>query len=435
MHRIGVMKLDPSVAIKLIILILLLVLSAFFSSAETALTTASRIRLQSLAESGNHQAKTVLKLTSNKQKMLSAILIGNNLVNLSASALSTTLAIKLWGNSGAGIATGILTLLILIFGEISPKTLATLRAEHMSLRYGGIIYGLTIILTPVIYIINHLALNFLKLFGVKATTSDITLSTNEIRTLVNNSHKKGTIEADTHDVINNMFDFREAQAKEIMIPRIDMAYVYESSSYEELIEVYKQDKFTRLPVYQDNSEDVVGIINVKDLLLLDIQPDFKVSDVLRVPYFTYEHKNIANLFVKMRNDSISMAIVLDEYGDTAGIITLEDLLEEIVGEIHDEFDGNEEEDVTIISDTEFQLLGSMDLDDLSELTGISIESEDYDSVAGYVFGLLDHLPEKGEDVTTEDGLYFRVESMDKNRIERLYLRLLPQCSINTAENN
>ncbi len=415
--------MDPSVAIQLISIVLLLILSAFFSSAETALTTASQIRLQSKADEGNKRALKVLKITSDMSKMLSAILVGNNIVNISASALVTALAIGIWGPNSIGIATGILTLLVLIFGEISPKTVASKYPETISMAYSGIISVLMKLLTPVIFIINMISLGLMKLFRIDVNKTNISLSTSEIRTIVNASHKNGELESDAHKVINNMFDFREAQAKDIMIPRIDMTFVSVECTYDELLEIYEKDKFTRLPVYQNDTNDVVGIINMKDLLLVRDTDSFDIRAIMREPFFTYEHKNTAELFIKMRDESISMTIVLDEYGDTAGLITLEDLLEEIVGDIHDEYDADEEQDLTAVGAMEYMIQGSMDLDDLNETLHVNLISDDYDSVGGYIFGLLDHLPSEGEDITTENGIYFKVESMNKNRVEKLYMKI------------
>lgn len=415
--------MDPSVAIQLISIVLLLILSAFFSSAETALTTASQIRLQSKADEGNKRALKVLKITSDMSKMLSAILVGNNIVNISASALVTALAIGIWGSNSIGIATGILTLLVLIFGEISPKTVASKYPETISMAYSGIISVLMKLLTPVIFIINMISLGLMKLFRIDVNKTNISLSTSEIRTIVNASHKNGELESDAHKVINNMFDFREAQAKDIMIPRIDMTFVSVECTYDELLEIYEKDKFTRLPVYQNDTNDVVGIINMKDLLLVRDTDSFDIRAIMREPFFTYEHKNTAELFIKMRDESISMTIVLDEYGDTAGLITLEDLLEEIVGDIHDEYDADEEQDLTAVGAMEYMIQGSMDLDDLNETLHVNLISDDYDSVGGYIFGLLDHLPSEGEDITTENGIYFKVESMNKNRVEKLYMKI------------
>lgn len=414
--------MDSGDIFQIIILVILLLLSAFFSSAETALTTVNRIRMRTLAEDGDKRAQRVLRITDDSGKMLSAILIGNNIVNLSASSLATSLAIRIWGSVGAGIATGILTFLILIFGEISPKTLATIYSEQIALFYSAIIELLMKALTPVIYFINKLSMGFLLLLRVDPNAGNPQMTEEELRTIVDVGKESGVIESEEHEMINNLFDFGDAQAKEIMVPRIDMTFANVNSTYDELIEIFQEDKFTRLPVYEDTTDNVVGILNMKDLLLYKDKESFSVRTVMREPYFTYEHKNTAELFIEMRKSSISLAIVLDEYGATAGLITLEDLLEEIVGEIRDEYDTDEEDSILQLSEREFLVLGSTNLEDLCEELGLNFHSEDYDTIGGYLIGLLDHLPEKNEIIITDDDVLLRVEQMDKNRIEKIYIK-------------
>lgn len=417
--------MDSGEAIRLISLVILLMLSAFFSSAETALTTVSRIRMRTLCEEGNKRAATVLKITDDSGKMLSAILIGNNIVNISASSIATTLAIEVLGSKGAGIATGVLTLLILVFGEISPKTLATLHADKLALAYANVIYWLMKILTPVIFLVNQIAMVFLRILRVDPNASQNLMTEEELRTIVDVSHETGVIETEEKEMINNLFDFGDAQAKEVMVPRIDMTFAPLDATYEEVLEIFRKDKFTRLPVYEDTTDNVIGILNMKDLLLCEDKETFHIKDVLRKPYYTYEHKNTAELFMDMRSSSISVAIVLDEYGATAGLITLEDLLEEIVGEIRDEYDGDEEDPIVWLGDREYEVLGSQNLEDLCEELGLDFESEDYDSIGGYLIELLDHFPKPGESVETEDGVKLIVESMDKKRVEKIRM-ILPE---------
>ena len=415
--------MGPSETGQLITVIILLCLSAFFSSSETALTTVNQIRMRTLADNGDKRAARVLRETGNPGKMLSAILIGNNIVNLSASSISTSLAIHLFGNTGAGIATGILTFLILIFGEVTPKTMATIKADSMSLTAAAPIGFLMKILTPVIFIINKLSLGLMFLLHVNIKDAQKKMTEEELRTIVDVSQENGVIEHEERDMIHNLFDFGDAEAKEIMVPRIDMTFVQADATYQEVLDIFRQDMFTRLPVYEDSTDNVIGIINMKDFLLQNDTPEFSVRNLLREPYFTYEHKNTADLFLEMRKSSISLAIVLDEYGVTAGLITLEDLLEEIVGEIRDEYDADEDDDITPISDREFYVLGSANLNDVSEALSLHFTSDDYDTIGGYCLGLLDHLPEKNEIILTDNNILLRIDRMEKNRIERIYIRL------------
>lgn len=379
--------------------------------------------MRTLADADNKKAKMVLKITKDSAKMLSAILIGNNIVNLSASSIATTLAISMFGNYGAGIATGIITFLILIFGEVSPKTLSTIKADSISLKIAGIINILMIVLTPVIFLINKLSLGVLFLFGVKASDGNRVMTEEELRTIVDVGQETGVIEDEERAMIHNVFDFGDAEAKEVMIPRIDMTFVHIDADYNEVLEIYKQDMFTRLPVYEESTDNVVGIINMKDLLLIENTDNFSIRDIMREPYFTYEHKNTSDLFLEMKKSSISLAIVLDEYGVTAGLITLEDLIEEIVGEIRDEYDTDEIDDITRLSDREYLVLGSANLEDVSDELNLHLESDDYDTIGGYCLEKLDHLPERNEIIITDDDVLLRIEAVDKNRIEKVYIKL------------
>ena len=414
--------MDSSDVTQLIILIILLILSAFFSSAETALTTVNKIRIRSLADEGNKRAKSVLKVTDDSGKMLSAILIGNNIVNLSAASLTTSLAYS-FGGSMVAIASGILTVLILLFGEITPKTTATIHSEKMSLLYAPVIHFFMKVMTPFIFVINGLSTVVLLLLRVDAKAKDTAMTETELRTIVEVSHEDGVIESDEREMINNVFDLGDARAKDVMVPRVHVTFADINSTYTELIEIFREDKFTRLPIFEDTTDNVVGTINMKDLLLYDNTKEFNIRDILREAYFTYEYKSISELLVEMRQASFNIAIVLDEYGETAGLITLEDILEEIVGEIHDEYDENEEDFIQEISDREYIVEGSINLDDLNDRLDLNLSSEEYDSLGGFIIEYLDRLPEKGDSITTEEGIRMVVETLDKNRIESVHLYL------------
>ena len=414
--------MDPSAAIQIIVLIILLFGSAFFSSAETALTTVNKIKMRSLAEEGDKKAKMVIQITDNSSKMLSAILIGNNIVNLSASALTTTIAYNL-GGSAVAIATGIITVLILIFGEITPKTIATINADKISLSYAYPIRFIMIILTPVSIIVNALSRVILFLLRVDPNAKLNTMTENELRTIVDVSHEDGVIEEEEKEMIYNVFDLGDAKAKDVMVPRVNVTFADVESSYSELLDIFREDKFTRLPVYEETTDNVIGTINMKDLLLYENTKDFHIRDILREAYFTHEHKSISELLVEMRQAALNIAIVLDEYGETAGLITLEDILEEIVGEIHDEYDENEEEFFKQINEHEFIVEGSMNLDDINDRVELNLESEDYDSLGGYIIEQLDRLPDEKDEIVIENGVRMVVDSLDKNRIEKVHIYL------------
>ena len=423
--------MDSSDATRLIILFVLLLLSAFFSSAETALTTVNKIRMRTLAEEGSKRARTVLAITDDSGKMLSAILIGNNIVNLSAASLTTSLAYS-FGGSMVAIASGILTVLILLFGEITPKTMATLHSEKMSLLYAPVISIFMKVMTPAIFIINGLSIGVLFLLRVDPNAKNNVMTETELRTIVDVSHEDGVIESDEREMINNVFDLGDARAKDVMVPRVHVTFADVNSTYDELIEIFREDKFTRLPVFRDTTDNVVGTINMKDLLLYDNTKGFHIQDILREAYFTYEYKNISELLVEMRKASFNIAIVLDEYGETAGLITLEDILEEIVGEIHDEYDENEEDFIQEIDEREYIVEGSTNLDDLNDRLDLDLNSEEYDSLGGFIIERLDRLPEAGDSIHTEDGIHMVVDKLDKNRIELVHL-YLPEAAPDSSE--
>jgi putative hemolysin-related protein len=404
-------------------LVLLLSASAFFSSAETALMTSNKLRIRNLAENGDKRAEKVLEITANTDKMLSAILIGNNIVNLSASALSTTLTLKMFGSSLVGIATGILTFLILVFGEITPKNVASKNAENIALKYIGIISVLVVILTPVIYVVNKVAGIVISLF-VKNNDDNNMVTEDELRAMVEVSHEDGVIEKEEKKMIVNVVDFGDTVAGDIMLPRVDMVMVSVESSYEEILKIFREERYTRIPVYEESPDNVIGILNVKDFLLIEDKENFSVKEHLREPLYTYEYKKTSSLMVDMRKTGANIVIVLDEYGTTVGLITLEDMLEEIVGEIRDEFDADEDEGITKISETEYLIDGSTNLDDVNDRIGLELSSEEYESIGGIIMEKLGRLPVEGE-VITFDNIILTVKKMDHARIEKVGLKLKP----------
>lgn len=432
--------MDPSDAIQIIILIILLILSGLFSSAETAMTAVNKIRLRSLAEEGSKRAATVLDIVEHHtDKMLSAILIGNNIVNIYATALATTLAYT-FGGAMVSAVTALMTLTILVFGEITPKNLATIKSTELSLAYIPVLKAYMNIMTPLIFLINIICRGILFLFRVDPNDRNNAMTEDELRTIVDVSHEDGVIESEEKEMIYNVFDLGDARAKDVMVPRVHVTFADVNSTYPELIDIFKEDKFTRIPVYEETTDNVIGTINMKDLLLFDDRENFKIRDILRDAYFTYEYKNISELLVEMRDASLNIAIVLDEYGETAGIITLEDILEEIVGEIHDEYDENEEEQfVKVIQENEYMIEGSYNLDDLNDRLeedgrkDVQFKSEDFDSLGGYIIEHLDRLPEVGDEYITESGIRLVVEKLDKNRIELVHVYLPEVLNTETSD--
>ncbi|MFG6331143.1 MAG: hemolysin family protein [Lachnospiraceae bacterium] len=437
--------MDPSDAIQVLVLLALIGLSAFFSSAETALVTVNKIRIRNLIDEGDRRALILSKLVEDQGKMLSAILIGNNIVNISASSLSTLLVTRWLSGTGlaafaAGISTGVLTLIVLVFGEITPKTCATIHSEKIALSYARIVYGWMFVATPLIYVMNHLSMGILFLMRVDPNDKSDTYTEEEIRTIVEVSHEDGIIEPEERKMINNVFDFGDATARDIMVPKVDMSFLNVTASYNDMLELYKENKYTRYPVYEETTDNVIGMINVKDLLIYEDKEHFDARNIMRDVLYTHEHKKTSDIMLEMKQSSTNLAIVLDEYGVTSGMVTMEDLLEEIIGDIRDEYDEDEETLVTQISEREFVVAGAMGLDDLNdylelEEKGLRLESEDYNSIGGIIIGLLDHLPEVGEEAVTDNGIRLVADSVEKNRINEVRIFLPEPETEETPEEN
>ncbi|MBQ3789520.1 MAG: HlyC/CorC family transporter [Lachnospiraceae bacterium] len=407
--------------LQVIIIILLLILSAFFSSAETAYMTVNRVRVESLAKDGNQLAAVVCRILDQYPKMISAILIGNNVVNLAASAMVTVLVTRLFGSAFIGVGTGILTILVLMFGEILPKTIAKIHAERLSFAYAHAILATMIILTPLIFLIDLLSNGILKLLRVDIHARD-TMTETELKAYVDISHEDGVIETGEKEIINNVFDFSDTVAKDIMIPRIDMSCVAADADYGEVLKCFRQDMYTRLPVYQDDSDNIIGLINVKDFILVKDRAAFKAADLLRESLYTWEYKKTADLLNEMRAKMQNVAFVVNEYGSTVGMITLEDLLEEIVGEIRDEYDTDEKETIRDLGGGKYLVRASVKLSDLNDAIGTEFASEDYDSIGGMMIEKLERLPRDNESVVLEDGTTLRARGIRQNRILKVLIQ-------------
>ncbi|MDE7415355.1 MAG: hemolysin family protein [Lachnospiraceae bacterium] len=415
--------MDTPGVIQLVILVVLLVLSAFFSSAETALTTLSNVKVRAMVDANPvGRVLTLQKILNNRNKLISAILIGNNVVNISASSLMTSLVIRLWGNAAVGVGTGVLTLFVLIFGEIVPKTWAMCNNEKLSLAYARVIYFLMQVLTPIIFIIDKISGIFLGMLHIDQS-SRVMMTETELKTYVDVSHEDGVIEQEEKKLIYNVFDFGDSVAKDIMIPRIDMTTIDVNANYEELLGLFRESMYSRIPVYENEVDNIIGIVIVKDFLLVENRETFKIHDILREGYYTYEYKKTADLLLEMRLLTTNVALVLNEYGATVGMITVEDLLEEIVGEIRDEYDADEAELLKKVGDNEYEVGGSLKLDDVNDVLETKFDSEDYDSIGGIMIELLDRFPTEGESVVTDDGITLTAKKVDNNRIETVTILL------------
>lgn len=411
---------EGSIIIQVVILAVLLMASGFFSASETALMSLSKIRIRHMQDEGIKGAKLVGKLTEDSGKLLSSILVGNNIVNIAATSLSTSLFITILnGPEGVPVATAVMTILVLIFGEITPKTIAANNSEKVAILVSKPIRLILFVLTPVVWIFNIITNIIFKLFGIKTNIGQPYITEEELRTMVNVSHEEGVLEIEERQIINNVFQFGDMQAKEAMVQRLDMVCIDSQNSYEEIINLFKEEQFSRMPVYEESVDDVIGIVNIKDVVFLtdDEIENFDIKNYVREAFFTYEFKKITELLEEMKKDKSQMAIVVDEYGGTSGLITIEDLVEEIVGEIEDEYD-EEDEDIQVIKEDEYIIDGSKKISEVNDLIGTNLESEEFDSIGGFIIGHLKRLPEENE-VIEVDNVKLCIESLDKNRIKKI----------------
>lgn len=430
--------MDPSDTIFIIVLFALVLLSGFFSSAETAVISVNKIKIRSMIEEHVKNAELVLRLCEDSRKFLNTVLIGNNIVNISASAVVTIYVSTRFGNSYVGMGAGILTFVILIFGEVLPKTLASIYPEKFALAYSPILIFIMKLFIPLVFLLNIISGVLLKILGIDPNDNKTVITENELLTYVEVSHEEGVIENEERNMITNVVGFGDSLAKDVMVTRIDMCTVSDTVNYSELLETFEKDKYSRLPVYHESIDNIIGLVYLKDVAFYKGDKiQFDVTKLIRKPSFTYEFKKTSELLIEMRKASISMCIVLDEYGASVGLITLEDLLEEIVGDIRDEYDTDEVDDIIQINDIEFMVEGNTKLCDFNEYFGTSYDSDDYDSIAGQLIALFERLPEKG-DTIEDDGLSYFIESIDHRRIKRVKVKKLeknPDDANNNADKN
>ena len=418
--------MDQDSIIKIIILFILLLLSAFFSSAETAFSSVNKVRIETLADDGNKKARRALRIIENFNRMLSTVLIGNNIVNIAASAIVTLLAQNLFGQWAVSIGAGLLTMVILLFGEIVPKTWAKVNASKLVLFYGPIIDVTIIILTPIRLVVDYLSMGIMFILRIDPNKKEAGITEDELLSYVDAGHDEGVIEPEEKEIIYNLFDFSDSLVKDVMIPRPDIVEVDVDASYDEVKNTFRDNMYTRIPVYEETPEKIVGIINIKDFLFVEDPDFFDVRNIMREVYFTYEYKKTQDLLNEMREKSAPMTIVLNEYGAAEGLVTLEDLLEEIIGDIKDEYDEDERDTIKETGEREYLIEGSMKLDDINDRLGTNLESENYDSIGGMIIDHLDdRLPEQGEEVTLEDGTVLKVEEFTDNRIVNVKM-VLPE---------
>ena len=419
--------MDPSQIVMIFMFVLLIALSALFSMSETAFMAVSKIRVRTLAEDGHKKAKIVDHLLENQDRLLSSILVGNNLVNIAASSLTTSFVISVFdAGTAVAVATGVVTLAILIFGEITPKSLATKKAESIAFGVCRFIKLLTFICTPIVFILNMISNVFIHLLGGDAKNGP-TMTEEDLKTIVTVSHEEGVLEDEEKEMIHNVFEFGDTEIKEIMTPRIHVVSVADDISYDDLMKAFKECQFSRIPVHAESYDEVIGVLHIKDLMLSDnvCKEDFDVKNYMRETYVVYEFNHVSDVFDSMRKEHVSLAIVLDEYGVMSGLVTLEDIVEEIVGEIDDEYDEIEDSSIVELEDGKYLIDGSLNIDEVNETCGTDFSSEDFESIGGLVLGQCNGSPILNQELEI-DNVLLTIKEIDKNRIVSLQLELLKE---------
>jgi putative hemolysin len=409
-------------ALYLVLLFICLVLSAFFSSSETAFISLERFRVQHLVETNVRGAKRVAKMLEKPERFLSTILLGNNLVNTAAAALATILAISIWDDSGVLIATFGTAIVLLIFAETMPKTFANRHAERLSLLFVRPVEIISWIFSPVVVVLSWLASGLTRLIGGTPVPRSI-ISDEEIRTLITVGHKEGTVEEAEADMLNAVFDFGDRPVSDVLVPRPEVVGIEKGETLAQFLATYSESPISRFPVYEENMDNVVGILSIKDVLMAvakgTISDDSPIDELIRPAYFTPETKRISELFTEMRDKNYRMAIVVDEYGGTAGIVSLSRLMEEIVGPVGDEL-AEAEKEYEPINEYTFQVDGGMRIEEANEELGLELPEGDYETVAGFVLHLLGRIPKQGRQLKYK-GLKMVITKMKGHKIEEILL--------------
>lgn len=411
--------MDSSSVSQIIALVFLVAMSAVFSSSETAITSVSKIKVRQLDQKDNKNAHLLKKLHDNMQTTISTILIGNNIVNIAASSIATILFTNIFHQKGALISTVVMTVFVLIFGEVLPKTIAQYKNKSVALKFSRFIYFLTIIFKPIVKVLNILTRLVIKLF-IGEDEDSSTLTEEELKTLVEVSEEEGVLKNQETEIMINALELKETLAVDIMTPRTSMASVDIEDAESDLKEIIKNITYSRIPVYEDSIDDIIGVLHIKELAhkIIEDDRDFKVRDILKPAFYAYEYIPVVDLFKQMRTKNISISIIIDEYGGTSGIVTMEDILEELVGEIDDEYD--HEKEVTKLSDNEYLVDPEMRIDEVNERFDLDIQSDKFDSIGGFVIELLDRMPKSKDEVEFEN-LKFVVVNVDKRKITQLMI--------------
>ncbi|MDR7419413.1 MAG: hemolysin family protein [Armatimonadota bacterium] len=401
---------------------LLLVLLAFFWGAETALFAANRLKLRNLAEKGHRGAQSTLELLKRPARILSTLLISNNIVNSGLIVIATTVFIALLGADTGALVSFVFSTILVLFVEILSKSIAAQHADGLAIAAARPVVWLSVLLSPIVRVLSFFTNLLSRPFGGRVQPDAPMVTEEEIQMLVQMGEEQGVLEQDEREMIHSIIEFGDTVVREVMVPRVDMVSVEADAPVEELLAIVREHGHSRIPVYDDNFDNIVGLVHVKELLsgFRDGRLAGKARDFMRPVYLVPETKRVDELFREMRRKKIHMAIAVDEYGGTAGLVTIEDLLEEIVGPIQDEYD-SEEAPIKLLNEREALVDGRVHLEEVNDALGLTLPVGEVDSIGGFVYSLLGHMPVLGDRVAY-DGVELTVERVDGVRIEQVKIR-------------
>jgi len=405
-----------------ILLLFLLLVSAVLSAAETALLAANRLRLQQLDEAGDRRARIVRRLLEDPGRLLTTLLVGDNIVNVAATVLATSVLIAVFGwQRGVLYAISGVVVVLLVIGEIVPKTVAVRYADRLSLWLARPLTAIIAVLSPLLRLLSALGSIVVRPLGGRVNLASPLVTEEEIRELVKVGEEEGVIQEDEREMIHSIFEFGDTVAREVMVPRIDMVCVPDTDTVAAALRLIRTEQHSRLPVYHGTIDQIVGIVHVKDLItvLQDGREGAPVTEAARPAYFIPESKPLDSLLRELRRRKTQMAIVVDEYGGTAGLVTSEDLLEEIVGPILDEYDV-EEKLLEVVNESVAVVDGRVSLGEVNETLKLDLPVGEVDTIGGFIYSLLGHVPAQGESVTY-DGIELFVERLEGHRVARVRL--------------
>lgn len=416
--------MDYSIILRLAVLIILLSLSGLFSGAETSLSSINLIRIKQLKKKGVKEAEILERLLNKSSKMLATILIGNNIVNIAATAIATELTLSIFtGKQATFFVTVIMTVLILIFGEITPKTYSSYNAEKVAMKLGRPLEVLSIVFSPLLIILNRITKIIIRSLGGNIDNNRTTVSEEEIKTLVDVGEEAGIIEKQERDMIESIFEIGDIKVTEVMVPRIDIVYLEEDVSLENAIKKVIKYGYSRIPVIGKSVDNVIGIIYAKDLLscyLMNNKEELNIKSMIRPAYYVPQSKKAIDLLTEMQLEKVHISIVLDEYGGTLGLVTIEDILEEIVGDILDEYD--DENNLIDYIDNNILIVNSkISIEETSNILDVALPMDEFESLGGFVFNLLGRIPKVG-DVIEYNDIIFKVLEVHNRRIKKIEIK-------------